>query len=167
MWPSRRSRNADSRSSTSAATRLTVIADTSPSHMAPSTSRTFRVLTPWKYISEHATSNARSLRCHRANIDGWYGSHPRTWGTAKSRSPTRVLTVRGLYPFRRPTRPAARSCGAAPTCRCTSSAIAACTTASSTRRSPSVRPANAPCSDATNVSILCSAIVRLLVQVPW
>ena len=42
----------------------------SPSHIASSTAVTFRVLTPWKYISAQATSKARSLRCHLANIDG-------------------------------------------------------------------------------------------------
>ncbi len=145
---------------------MTVIADTSPSHMADNTSRTSGVLTPWKYISEHASS-ARPLRCHRANMTGWYGSHPRTGGTDSASSPTRVASVRGLCPFGQPARASARSCGPAPRCRWTSSAIAACTTASSIRRSRSGRPAHAPCSDVTDVPILCSASVRLLVQVPW
>src|SRR5215211_5907349 len=102
VWSSRRRRNSPSFSSSSAATRLTVIADTSPAPIASRTSRTLRVLTPWKYISPHATSNALSLRCHRANIDGWYGSHPRTCGTDSSSSPTRVFSRRGLLPLRWP-----------------------------------------------------------------
>jgi hypothetical protein len=36
----------------------------SPWHIASSTVRTLRVLTPWKYISEQATNSARSLRSH-------------------------------------------------------------------------------------------------------
>ena len=36
-----------------------------------STCCTRRIETPWKYISAQATSSARSLRCQRANIDGW------------------------------------------------------------------------------------------------
>lgn len=70
MASSRRARNAASVSSSSAATQETVAALISPSHMAPRTSATLRVLTPWKYISAQATSSARSLRCHRPNSDG-------------------------------------------------------------------------------------------------
>ena len=110
---------------------------TSPPHIASRTSRTFRVLTPvptpvltpvltpWKYISAHATSNARSDRCHLPNRLGWYGSQPRTCGTDNSTSPTRALSVRGLCPLRRPTRDAVRSCGPAPGCAVTSCSTAA------------------------------------------
>jgi hypothetical protein len=89
-------RKAASFSSSSRATCDTVVALTSPSHIASRTSRTLRVLTPWKYISAHATSSARSLRCHLPNRLGWYGSHPRTCGTDSSTSPARVFSVRGL-----------------------------------------------------------------------
>ena len=55
------------------------------------------MLTPWKYISAHATSSARSLRWYRANMLGWYGpaAQPRTCGTDKVSSPTRVESARG------------------------------------------------------------------------
>ena len=47
--------------------RLTVAELTSSPHISSSTARTLRVLTPWKYISPHATSSARSLRSQRPN----------------------------------------------------------------------------------------------------
>jgi hypothetical protein len=69
-------------------------------HISSSTFCTLRVLTPWKYISPQATNSARSLRCQRANMLGWYGSQLRTCGTDKSSSPSRVLSLRGLLPLR-------------------------------------------------------------------
>jgi len=55
---------------------------------------TFRVETPWKYISIMARTNACSLRSYLAKSDG-RKSPARSRGTLSVRAPTRVLNARG------------------------------------------------------------------------